>query len=79
MCWTKWMSQTQFFHVMKFNRRLHDNCIEYLMFWIQIFMVVYLCNEIHKTFLQLELVAYCFWTIKAIDVSYNKLCGPCFH
>ncbi len=36
---------------------LHDNWIEYFMFWIQICMVVYVCTEMHKTFLQLKLVA----------------------
>jgi hypothetical protein len=38
---------------MKFNKRLHDNCIEYFMVWTQICMVVYICSEMHKTFLQL--------------------------
>jgi len=37
----------------KFNRRLHDNCIEYFMVWTQICMVVHICSEMHKTFLQL--------------------------
>jgi hypothetical protein len=35
---------------------LHDNWIEYFMVWTQICMVVYICGEIHITFLQLELV-----------------------
>jgi hypothetical protein len=46
-----------FFQEMKFNRMLHDNWIEYFMVWTQICMVVYLCSEMHKTFVQLELVA----------------------
>ncbi len=41
---------------MKFNIMLHDNWIEYFMAWTQICMVVYIFNEMHKTFLQLELV-----------------------
>jgi hypothetical protein len=49
------------------------------MVWIQICMIVYICSEMPKTFLQLELVAYCFWTFKAIDVSCNNLCGLRFH
>jgi len=53
----KWTSQTLFFQEMKFNRMLHDNWIEYFMVWTQICMVVYLCSEMHKTFVQLELVA----------------------
>jgi len=35
-------------------------------------------NEMHKTFLQLELVAYYLWTFKATIVFYNKLWGLCF-
>jgi hypothetical protein len=54
---------------------LHDNWIEYFMAWTQICMVVYIFNEMHKTFLQLDLVAYYFWTFKTTNVSYNKLCG----
>jgi hypothetical protein len=42
---------------MKFNRMLHDNWIEYFMVWIQISMIIYICSEMRKTFLQLELVA----------------------
>jgi hypothetical protein len=53
----KWMSQTFFFQKMKFTRRLHDNYIGYFMVWTQICMVVYICNEMHKKKLQLELVA----------------------
>jgi hypothetical protein len=63
---------------MKFNVMLHDNWIEYFMAWTQICMVVYIFNEMHKTFLQLELVTYYFWTFKAIDVSYNRLCESLF-
>jgi hypothetical protein len=33
------------------------NWIEYFIVWIQICMIFYICNEMHKTFLQLELVA----------------------
>jgi hypothetical protein len=36
---------------------LHDNWIEYFMVWTQICMVVYICSEMNRTFLQLELVA----------------------
>jgi hypothetical protein len=54
------MSQTMFFQEMKFNRMLHDNWIEYFMVWTQIYMVVCICNEMHRSFLQLELVAWCF-------------------
>jgi hypothetical protein len=53
----KWKSQTLYFQEMKFNRMLHDNWIEYFMVWTQICMVVYICSEMYKTFLQLELVA----------------------
>jgi len=42
---------------MKFNIMLHDNWIEYFLVWTQICMIVYICNEMHRTFLQLELVA----------------------
>jgi hypothetical protein len=64
---------------MKFNIMLHDNWIEYFMVWTQICMVIYICNEIYRTFLQLELVAWCFWTFKATNVSCKKLCGLPFH
>jgi hypothetical protein len=46
-----------FFQEMKFNKMLHDNWIEYFMVWTQICMVVCICSEMHRTFLQLELVA----------------------
>jgi hypothetical protein len=46
-----------FFKEMKFNQMLHDNWIEYFMVWIQIQMVVCICNEMHRSFLQLKLVA----------------------
>jgi len=48
------------------------------MVWTQICMIVYICSEMPRTFLQLELVAY-FFGFKAIDVSCNKLRGLCFH
>jgi hypothetical protein len=50
------MLETLFFQEMKFNRMLHDNWIKYFMVRTQICMVVYICNEMHVTFLQLELV-----------------------
>jgi hypothetical protein len=28
---------------------LHDNWTEYFMVWIQICIVIYICNEMHKT------------------------------
>jgi hypothetical protein len=68
----KWMSQTMFFQEMNFNRMLHDNWIEYFMVWTQIYMVVCICNEMHRSFLQLELLAWCFWTFKKTNVSCNK-------
>jgi hypothetical protein len=51
----KWMSQTLFFQEIKFNRRLRDNCIGNFMVWTQICMVVYICNEMNKINLHLEL------------------------
>jgi hypothetical protein len=34
--------------VNKWNKKLYDNCIEYFMVWIQICVVVYMCNVVHK-------------------------------
>jgi hypothetical protein len=57
MHYTKMDVTNNAFQEMKFNKMLHDNWIEYFMVWTQICMVICICSEIHRTFLQLELVA----------------------
>jgi hypothetical protein len=51
--YTKMNVITLFFQEMKFNIMLHDYWIEYFMAWTQVCIVVYIFNEMHKTFLQL--------------------------
>jgi hypothetical protein len=39
----------------------------------QISMVVYLCNVMYKTFLQLETITLYIWTLKFVDIFCYKL------
>jgi len=61
-----WMLQTLFLQHMKFNRRLHDNLIEYFMVWIQICMIIYICSEMQK------FIAITIGCIVFLDFYNNK-------
>ncbi len=64
---------------MKCHQRLYDNCMESFMDWIEICVVIYICNLMHKTFMQLKnnYIQY-IWTLKFAYLSNNKLYGFVF-
>jgi hypothetical protein len=62
---------------MKCNWRLGDDCIEFFIIWTQIYTVIYVCDVMHKAFLQLKIITFKFVDISITNYNYEYgLCLP---